>query len=49
MHVSTTKTYYDFEGKFNFHDANFIIHPENFYVSLRTDLHTRNSSLFDSN
>lgn len=27
------QTYYDFEGKFGFHDANFIIHPEHFFVS----------------
>lgn len=30
---STSQTYYDFEGKFGFHDANFIIHPEHFFVS----------------
>lgn len=27
-----SQTYYDFEGKFGFHDANFIIHPEHFFV-----------------
>ncbi len=26
------KVYYDFEGKFGFHDANFILHPEHFFV-----------------
>lgn len=26
------QTYYDFKGKFGWHDANFIIHPENFFV-----------------
>ena len=32
--IIATNTYYDFEGKFGFHDANFIIHPEHFFVSL---------------
>lgn len=27
------QTFYDFEGKFGWHDANFIVHPENFFVS----------------
>jgi len=31
--VGHEQTYYDFEGKYGFHDANFIIHPEDFYVS----------------
>lgn len=35
---SPPQTYYDF-GKFGFHDANFIIHPENFYVSHIYQIH----------
>lgn len=30
--IIATNTYYDFAGKFGFNDANFIIHPEHFFV-----------------
>ncbi|KAK3346338.1 FAD binding domain-containing protein [Lasiosphaeria hispida] len=33
--IIATNTYYDFEGKFGWHDANFIIHPENFFMAAR--------------
>ncbi|KAK3314130.1 FAD binding domain-containing protein [Apodospora peruviana] len=33
--IVATNTYYDFEGKFGFHDANFIIHPEHFFMAAR--------------
>jgi hypothetical protein len=33
--VLTWQTYYDFKGKFGWDDANFIVHPEHFFVSLR--------------
>ncbi|KAM7218031.1 para-nitrophenol 4-monooxygenase [Rhypophila decipiens] len=33
--IIATNTFYDFEGKFGFHDANFIIHPEHFYMAAR--------------
>ncbi|KAK3319745.1 FAD binding domain-containing protein [Cercophora scortea] len=32
--IIATNTYYDFE-KYGFHDANFIIHPENFYMAAK--------------
>ncbi|KXX73490.1 Para-nitrophenol 4-monooxygenase [Madurella mycetomatis] len=31
--IIATNTYYDFKGKFGWHDANFIIHPENFFMA----------------
>ncbi|KAK4182432.1 para-nitrophenol 4-monooxygenase [Podospora australis] len=33
--IIATNTYYDFEGKFGWDDANFIIHPENFFMAAR--------------
>ncbi|KAH8886972.1 FAD binding domain-containing protein [Thozetella sp. PMI_491] len=33
--IIATNTYYDFEGKFGFHDTNFIIHPENFFMAAK--------------
>ncbi|KAH8758326.1 FAD binding domain-containing protein [Diaporthe sp. PMI_573] len=33
--IIATNTYYDFEGKFGFDDANFIIHPENFFMAAK--------------
>ncbi|KAK3936039.1 FAD binding domain-containing protein [Diplogelasinospora grovesii] len=33
--IIATNTYYDFEGKFGFHDANFIIHPEHFFMAAK--------------
>ncbi|KAK0724851.1 FAD binding domain-containing protein [Lasiosphaeris hirsuta] len=33
--IIATNTYYDFAGKFGWHDANFIIHPENFFMAAR--------------
>ncbi|KAK4158678.1 para-nitrophenol 4-monooxygenase [Cladorrhinum sp. PSN259] len=33
--IIATNTYYDFEGKFGWHDANFIIHPEHFFMAAR--------------
>ncbi|KAK0713577.1 FAD binding domain-containing protein [Lasiosphaeria miniovina] len=32
--IIATNTYYDFD-KFGWHDANFIVHPENFYMAAR--------------
>ncbi|KAL0954831.1 hypothetical protein HGRIS_003775 [Hohenbuehelia grisea] len=33
--IVATNTYYDFSGKFGFHDANFIIHPEHFFMAAK--------------
>ncbi|KAK4223343.1 hypothetical protein QBC38DRAFT_487889 [Podospora fimiseda] len=33
--IIATNTFYDFEGKFGWHDANFIIHPEHFFMAAR--------------
>ncbi|KAJ9142969.1 Para-nitrophenol 4-monooxygenase [Pleurostoma richardsiae] len=33
--IVATNTYYDFEGKFGFADANFIIHPEHFFMAAK--------------
>ncbi|OAA65548.1 Monooxygenase, FAD-binding protein [Niveomyces insectorum RCEF 264] len=33
--IIATNTYYDFEGKFGFNDANFIIHPEHFFMAAK--------------
>ncbi|KAK0714403.1 FAD binding domain-containing protein [Apiosordaria backusii] len=33
--IIATNTFYDFEGKFGWHDANFIVHPENFFMAAR--------------
>ncbi|KAL2023296.1 hypothetical protein VTK56DRAFT_3034 [Thermocarpiscus australiensis] len=33
--IIATNTYYDFKEKFGWHDANFIIHPENFFMAAR--------------
>ncbi|KAK4149723.1 para-nitrophenol 4-monooxygenase [Chaetomidium leptoderma] len=33
--IIATNTYYDFKGKFGWHDANFIIHPEHFFMAAR--------------
>ncbi|CAN8102450.1 unnamed protein product [Discula destructiva] len=33
--IIATNTYYDFEGKFGFSDANFIIHPEHFFMAAK--------------
>ncbi|KAK4118282.1 FAD/NAD(P)-binding domain-containing protein [Parathielavia appendiculata] len=33
--IIATNTYYDFDGKFGWQDANFIIHPEHFFVAAR--------------
>ncbi|OBR11866.1 FAD binding domain-containing protein [Colletotrichum higginsianum IMI 349063] len=33
--IVATNTYYDFAGKFGWHDANFVIHPEHFFMAAR--------------
>ncbi|OHE95379.1 FAD binding domain-containing protein [Colletotrichum orchidophilum] len=33
--IVATNTYYDFAGKFGFDDANFIIHPEHFFMAAK--------------
>ncbi|KAL1899581.1 hypothetical protein Sste5346_002983 [Sporothrix stenoceras] len=33
--IIATNTYYDFAGKFGFNDANFIIHPEHFFMAAK--------------
>ncbi|KAF9881070.1 FAD binding domain-containing protein [Colletotrichum karsti] len=33
--IVATNTYYDFEGKFGWQDANFIIHPEHFFMAAK--------------
>ncbi|GJC81877.1 FAD-dependent monooxygenase terC [Colletotrichum liriopes] len=33
--IVATNTYYDFAGKFGWHDANFIIHPEHFFMAAK--------------
>ncbi|KIH92476.1 hypothetical protein SPBR_02793 [Sporothrix brasiliensis 5110] len=33
--IIATNTYYDFGGKFGFDDANFIIHPEHFFMAAK--------------
>ncbi|EPE10562.1 fad binding domain-containing protein [Ophiostoma piceae UAMH 11346] len=33
--IIATNTYYDFAGKFDFDDANFIIHPEHFFMAAK--------------
>ncbi|KAL0943770.1 Para-nitrophenol 4-monooxygenase 1 [Colletotrichum truncatum] len=33
--IVATNTYYDFEGKFGWDDANFIIHPEHFFMAAK--------------
>ncbi|KAK4233063.1 hypothetical protein C8A03DRAFT_48270 [Achaetomium macrosporum] len=33
--IIATNTYYPFEEKFGWHDANFIIHPEHFFMAAR--------------
>ncbi|KAK5651865.1 hypothetical protein OQA88_11634 [Cercophora sp. LCS_1] len=33
--IIATNTYYDFEGKFGWSDANFIVHPEHFFMAAR--------------
>ncbi|CAK7239191.1 MAG: hypothetical protein STHCBS139747_000620 [Sporothrix thermara] len=33
--IIATNTYYDFEGKFGFNDANFIVHPEHFFMAAK--------------
>ncbi|KAF6841697.1 FAD binding domain-containing protein [Colletotrichum plurivorum] len=35
--IVATNTYYDFEGKFGWRDANFIIHPEHFFMAAKID------------
>ncbi|TDZ34588.1 FAD-dependent monooxygenase terC [Colletotrichum spinosum] len=33
--IVATNTYYDFAGKFGWHDANFVIHPEHFFMAAK--------------
>ncbi|KAK0375096.1 FAD binding domain-containing protein [Colletotrichum limetticola] len=33
--IVATNTYYDFAGKFGFDDANFIIHPDHFFMAAK--------------
>ncbi|CAK7217557.1 hypothetical protein SCUCBS95973_003195 [Sporothrix curviconia] len=33
--IIATNTYYDFAGKFDFNDANFIVHPEHFFMAAK--------------
>ncbi|GKT84713.1 FAD binding domain-containing protein [Colletotrichum tofieldiae] len=33
--IVATNTYYDFAGKYGWHDANFIIHPEHFFMAAK--------------